>query len=185
MKRSGSIFLLIVSSLLLIAVGVTWRIACTQPLIGDLFTNRSHRQPLMVTILQENERHYWLSATETNVGLHNLPSDLFRTYDWLQHSYQQRGFLFVGNGFVRKTYFDGRTSWHLFVPYWLIVLIAAISPIRWLIRLVRRWRRSRAQRKRIRLGQCRACGYDLTANNSGTCPECGEKTGPQAEEVEA
>ena len=26
-------------------------------------------------------------------------------------------------------------------------------------------------------GQCFACGYDLTANVSGTCPECGSRTG--------
>jgi predicted RNA-binding Zn-ribbon protein involved in translation (DUF1610 family) len=26
-------------------------------------------------------------------------------------------------------------------------------------------------------GQCLACGYDLTGNVSGTCPECGEKVG--------
>ena len=28
-------------------------------------------------------------------------------------------------------------------------------------------------RKRIPVGLCMACGYDLTANKSGTCPECG------------
>lgn len=28
----------------------------------------------------------------------------------------------------------------------------------------------------IAKGLCPACGYDLTANMSGTCPECGRKT---------
>jgi hypothetical protein len=27
-------------------------------------------------------------------------------------------------------------------------------------------------------GICRACGYNLTANRSGTCPECGKPTPP-------
>ena len=28
-------------------------------------------------------------------------------------------------------------------------------------------------------GHCRKCGYDLTGNTSGTCPECGRKTDAQ------
>jgi hypothetical protein len=32
----------------------------------------------------------------------------------------------------------------------------------------------RARRKR---GHCVPCGYDLTGNESGACPECGEKVG--------
>jgi hypothetical protein len=27
-------------------------------------------------------------------------------------------------------------------------------------------------------GRCRSCGYDLTGNRSGTCPECGTPTSP-------
>jgi hypothetical protein len=30
-------------------------------------------------------------------------------------------------------------------------------------------------RKRIPPGHCRACGYNLTGNVSGVCPECGEQ----------
>ncbi len=29
-------------------------------------------------------------------------------------------------------------------------------------------------RRRLRPGQCSGCGYDLTGNISGTCPECGQ-----------
>ena len=41
------------------------------------------------------------------------------------------------------------------------------------VRFVHR-RRVRAQR--IALGQCPGCGYDLTGNLSGVCPECGRST---------
>ncbi|MBN1343426.1 MAG: hypothetical protein JXQ73_12135 [Phycisphaerae bacterium] len=27
-------------------------------------------------------------------------------------------------------------------------------------------------------GCCKKCGYDLTANESGTCPECGQQLPP-------
>ena len=36
------------------------------------------------------------------------------------------------------------------------------------------WRDERAAR--LRPCQCKRCGYDLTGNTSGTCPECGSKT---------
>jgi hypothetical protein len=35
------------------------------------------------------------------------------------------------------------------------------------------WLKSRRIRNRIAVGQCPACGYDLTGNQSGVCPECG------------
>lgn len=38
------------------------------------------------------------------------------------------------------------------------------------------WLRFRLTRQVLRLelpGRCRGCGYDLTGNVSGTCPECG------------
>ncbi len=34
--------------------------------------------------------------------------------------------------------------------------------------------------KRTRVGRCAMCGYDLTGNTSGTCPECGATTPARA-----
>jgi hypothetical protein len=51
-------------------------------------------------------------------------------------------------------------------PAWFLALVAAALPAAWVLR----WRR----RRRIRRpGLCRSCGYDLTGNLSGVCPECG------------
>jgi len=49
-----------------------------------------------------------------------------------------------------------------FVPLWLPLVIVAIPTI-WL------WWRDR----RVPPGHCQNCGYDLTGNVTGRCPECG------------
>ena len=56
------------------------------------------------------------------------------------------------------------------LPYWLLLLLITI-PTAWL------WHRDR---RRIRPGCCLRCGYDLTGNVSGKCPECGDKACPPA-----
>ncbi len=40
------------------------------------------------------------------------------------------------------------------------------------------------QRERLRKGHCPSCDYDLTANVSGRCPECGEAVHARAEETQ-
>ena len=49
------------------------------------------------------------------------------------------------------------------LPFWLPLLILAVpTAILW-----------RRDRRRIPPGHCGKCGYDLTGNESGVCPECG------------
>ncbi len=51
------------------------------------------------------------------------------------------------------------------IPFWLI--IAVLLPPWWLMgRKVRRRKRWASR------GRCLSCGYDLTGNESGACPEC-------------
>jgi hypothetical protein len=50
------------------------------------------------------------------------------------------------------------------VPLWALAAVTSVLPA---ARLVARRRRAR------RRGTCRSCGYDLTGNVSGVCPECG------------
>ena len=51
-------------------------------------------------------------------------------------------------------------------PLWLPVLALLSYPLLAIVSYMRRRRRPRA-------GACRSCGYDLTGNVSGVCPECG------------
>jgi hypothetical protein len=62
---------------------------------------------------------------------------------------------------------------HLAAPAWF--LVAVLSPYPGII-FVRWWRR----RRRAKRGQCLECGYNLTANVSGVCPECGAAAPPTA-----
>lgn len=59
---------------------------------------------------------------------------------------------------------------HVFqVPHAFLAAVFAAAPAAWLRGALRR----RAQRARVAAGRCAACGYDLHANTSGVCPECG------------
>ena len=58
----------------------------------------------------------------------------------------------------------------VFFPLWAPCLLFAAYPMIALIRSPAR----RRQRRRGR-GLCIECGYDLTGNMSGVCPECGTK----------
>lgn len=53
----------------------------------------------------------------------------------------------------------------LLIPSWTLIVLFSLLPTFWLYR----WRFHP-----VRLpGECRRCGYDLTGNASGVCPECG------------
>ena len=54
----------------------------------------------------------------------------------------------------------------VFVPLWLPFVIIAVTTgfLFW------------QDRKRPKPGHCQECGYDLTGNTSGRCPECGKGT---------
>jgi len=56
---------------------------------------------------------------------------------------------------------------HVGVPLWILcVIFGAYPTVMFLRGPVRRWNRRRR-------GRCARCGYDLSGNESGVCPECG------------
>jgi hypothetical protein len=61
------------------------------------------------------------------------------------------------------------------VPLWIPLLLIALPTARvwWL------------DRRRPALGHCTRCGYDLTGNVSGRCPECGTATSQTAATAES
>jgi hypothetical protein len=59
-------------------------------------------------------------------------------------------------------------------PHWLVVALTAIFAASFW------WLRGRCRRKFGRNG-CPACGYNLTGNTSGVCPECGTPVPRKAE----
>ena len=79
---------------------------------------------------------------------------------------------FLGFAWERKTsnpwgfYWVRRWHWSISVPYWFFTFIFAFVPIIWFIG----WLKCR---RLAMVRKCPACGYDLTGNESGVCPECG------------
>ncbi len=67
----------------------------------------------------------------------------------------------VGFGLGQVVTFN---RWY-YLPLWFPLLVVGI-PSGYML-----WRRHR----RIPPGHCQKCGYNLTGNVSGVCPECGEK----------
>lgn len=63
-------------------------------------------------------------------------------------------------------------------PFWPVAVLAMLYPgIAFIRGPFRRYRR----RKR---NQCQSCGYNLTGNTSGVCPECGQPAPASAEAVD-
>ena len=60
----------------------------------------------------------------------------------------------------------------LSTPIWFLILVFAILPTIWLIK----WNK----RRKLGPNACPACGYDLTGNETGECPECGHASETEA-----
>jgi hypothetical protein len=80
----------------------------------------------------------------------------------------------------------GYTSIACRVPWWVLLLLFGVYPT---VQFVRKKRQEYQKTRRLEHGQCNACGYDLTGNTSGVCPECGcatrTDTGPQGPKQDA
>jgi hypothetical protein len=74
-----------------------------------------------------------------------------------------RGFLFW-NDVGRMASQPRDWGFSMELPLWvpLVIIVVPTSYLWW------------SDRRPIPLGRCQNCGYDLTGNVSGRCPECGE-----------
>jgi hypothetical protein len=63
-------------------------------------------------------------------------------------------------------------GWGVAIPYFAIMLAAAVPILWWFFN----FRDREESRRRVMLGLCLTCGYDLT-HSTGVCPECGEPCG--------
>ena len=71
-----------------------------------------------------------------------------------------------GNAAVDKVTVHDR---YYSVPHWFVTLILLGFPTVYARSLLARY----VCQRRVAGGRCRKCGYDLTGNTSGACPECG------------
>jgi len=85
-----------------------------------------------------------------------------------QASFVQSRWVVEPHGFHHRWLPYGRMegdSIMLLIPMWMLLLAVAIPMV------VVPWRNQRPPR-----GYCSFCGYNLTGNTSGVCPECGKPT---------
>ncbi|MBN2445765.1 MAG: hypothetical protein JXO22_03515 [Phycisphaerae bacterium] len=81
----------------------------------------------------------------------------------------------TGFGYVAGIYYRHHTWtwpqydtwWTLCMSSWYPIIIFAVLPTIWLLR---RWL---ARQRRLLYNACHNCGYNLTGNVTGRCPECG------------
>jgi hypothetical protein len=71
-----------------------------------------------------------------------------------------------GVPFVGRLFQSPTPARYVKAPWWPLALLAASPPALAALR-------ASTCRRRRKSGRCPGCGYDLTANVSGVCPECG------------
>ena len=98
------------------------------------------------------------------MGFHGLPFDSqeYSPLGWFEFDWKTPGLF-------------GNTNYMVILPHWFLALIFATLPAIWLYK----WNK----RRKLGPNACPSCGYDLTGNETGECPECGVTTKPEAAHV--
>ena len=121
---------------------------------SSVFIIKSYPRPVMIEVPDDDPRFWqWLAVRNPRersaFGFH-----------WA-HCHIVMGF----GKFGRLTGTDTGESVRLTAPGWFTQDAALLLPLAWTVSIIRR--RSRSD------GDCRRCGYILTGNTSGVCPEFG------------
>ena len=109
--------------------------------------------------------HYSFESEEL-FGPGREPTHFGHSFLWNPRAMVDRFGFFIGKG---STSDFGRTRFdvnEIAMPSWILVFITSVLPA---------WSLSRFVRIRLKrpANLCQFCGYNLTGNTSGTCPECG------------
>jgi hypothetical protein len=140
--------------LMLLVIGVPWAVNHRPNLVHSWYGLR---------VMWRGERRASLPVRPVGA---NIPGSIGP----MDHSRRKWGFYF-GTRWDFITWEDtGKPDYYLenvyvIVPDWFIVLAGILllfCGTSWVL-----------YRRRCRIGHCHTCGYDLTANTSGVCPECG------------
>jgi hypothetical protein len=104
-----------------------------------------------------------------------MPPQYFTFIDQFTHYMVWRGpfgFEYGPTGVIRqrRVQIYGSRTWFMFPFRYFAAVLLLLPVIRFGILPMVRWIKSKR-----RAGGCRKCGYDLTGNVSGVCPECGSK----------
>ena len=101
---------------------------------------------------------FWIFGDGWIIGPASKP------WEWALPSFQRGVILFDGTALD-----DGRRS--IVLPLWFVAGVCACP----LAAIVLFLQRAFSRVRRRRTGACLGCGYNLTGNVSGVCPECGRK----------
>src|SRR5437868_2850446 len=132
--------------------------------IGDTFTAFSPNAIYSVVMVHgrivlardiDRGAHPWLRAPPRAFHTSDCPP---RRYWAVQFSYDNRHGVY--------DYPRGASGNVLVFPIWLLAVATAMVSACWLSALL-------CRRTRRKAGGCPRCGYNLTGNTSGVCPECG------------
>lgn len=99
--------------------------------------------------------------------LSRMGRGLLTEYDFsgARHLWNRLGFVAIS----RPVFGSGTSYVVISTPDWAVVGALSVLPLAGILR--RHW--IRRIRKRGLAGRCVTCGYNLTGNVSGVCPECG------------
>lgn len=146
--------------------------------IVRLLSGRGDVSLLLVRVTDGNEECY-RSAERVQDDAPRMTFGRARLYTaaWLGVRRSSQDFPLIGHGGDVYAPLSNRgavaqelsTGW-FGLSYGLVAAIFAALPLARAVRSVRLVRRRRAT---LRVGCCPRCSYDLTANVSGVCPECG------------
>ncbi len=166
-SRRGLIRKVAIIVLVLAALGSCGLWVAAYTIVGEGFEEYEGIHGVSVTFRHSNG-HWGLAATDIFGELGVI--SITRIDDSLVVPERLHGFA----GFEMHIWAYRAPPWgrvlsrSFYMPLWAPPLLFAAYPAVAFVRgPLRRWRRRRK-------GQCVTCGYNLTGNTSGRCPECGE-----------